>query len=55
MPVFDFNSSASDKKEAECTYEVFYTNAQTATPQQPILLIHIRDGNIIHQESLLIR
>lgn len=39
MPVFDFNSSASDKKEAECTYEVFYTNAQTATPQQPILLI----------------
>ena len=41
MPVFDFSNSSDDKKSNEfhCTYTVFRSNENAASPQKPILLL----------------
>ena len=30
MPVFDFSDTPNEKKDPECTYEVFYSNESEA-------------------------
>ena len=35
MPVFDFSDTPNEKKDPECTYEVFYSNESEATPENP--------------------
>lgn len=39
MPVFDFNGSAAEKKEVECTYTTFASNENKATIEHPILIL----------------
>lgn len=39
MPVFDFSGATDKKKEAECTYTTFRSNAKTATAEKPILVL----------------
>ena len=40
MPVFDFNSVPDEeKKNAVCTYEIFMSSEESATPEKPILVI----------------
>ena len=39
MPVFDFSDTPNEKKDPECTYEVFYSNESEATPEKPILIL----------------
>ena len=40
MPVFDFNSVPDEeKKNAVCTYEIFMSSEESASPQKPILVI----------------
>ena len=39
MPVFDFSGASESKKIAECTYEVFYSDNPSPTPQQPIMVL----------------
>ena len=39
MPVFDFTNAPEDKKQAECTYEVFRSNEKVPTAERPILLL----------------
>ena len=44
MPVFDFSDGSynTDKKEAVCTYTVFYSDEEKATPEKPIMVIDNR-------------
>ena len=41
MPVFDFSNSSDEKKNNEfrCTYTVFRSNENAASPEKPILLL----------------
>ena len=39
MPVFDFSGASESKKITECTYEVFYSDNSSPTPQQPIMVL----------------
>lgn len=39
MPVFDFSNSSETRKEAECTYTVFRSEENEATPETPILIL----------------
>ncbi len=40
MPVFDFNNSnPQEKEEAVCTYRIFRTDADTTSPEQPLLVL----------------
>ena len=39
MPVFDFNDVSDERNHAECTYTTFRSDAEEATPEQPILLL----------------
>lgn len=39
MPVFDFTQSKDTKKETECTYTIFKSDAAEATPQMPMLVL----------------
>ena len=40
MPVFDFNSVPDEeKKNAVCTYEIFMSSEENASPEKPILVI----------------
>ncbi len=40
MPVFDFSSSSSEKKQAaECTYKIFRSNESTPSAERPILVL----------------
>ena len=41
MPVFDFSNSSDEKKnnEFQCTYTVFRSNENAASPEKPILLL----------------
>ena len=39
MPVFDFSGASESKKITECTYEVFYSDNPSPTPQQPIMVL----------------
>ena len=65
MPVFDFSDTPNEKKDPECTYEVFYSNESEATPEKPILILdnspsvtaldNTKPGNIIPAEFLPIQ
>ena len=40
MPVFDFNSVPDEeKKNAVCTYEIFMSSEESASPQKPIRVL----------------
>jgi len=39
MAVYDFNNEPDDKIVAECTYEAFQSNEDTATPEKPIMVL----------------
>ncbi|MCD7765826.1 MAG: ATP-dependent Lon protease, partial [Lachnospiraceae bacterium] len=40
MPVFDFSSSPSEKKQAaKCTYTIFRSNESTPSAERPILIL----------------
>lgn len=39
MPVFDFSNEPKEKKETECTYQIFRTNASQVSKEQPILIL----------------
>lgn len=39
MPVFDFKDTPDHKNLAECTYTVFRSNENTATPEKPMMLL----------------
>ena len=48
MPVFDFNSApAGAPKEPECTYTTYRTNCTEASPEQPILLLYVRNLSML--------
>ena len=48
MPVFDFNNTPEDKKDAECTYVVFRSDETEATPEKPILVLDNRSKRWPH-------
>lgn len=40
MPVFDFSNTPDEKKEhVTCTYSIFYSNEDHASPEKPILIL----------------
>ena len=39
MPVFDFTHTPDEKKPAECTYTVFYSNEQHPTADNPLMVL----------------
>lgn len=39
MPVFDFNDTPETKTEAECTYTVFRSNENIASPDKPMMIL----------------
>ena len=39
MPVFDFSDAPEEKKDAVCTYSVFYTSEDSTSPDKPILVL----------------
>ena len=51
MPVFDFNHSPEPAKEAECTYEIFYSHSGEPSPEQPILVLDNRAGELKHHTN----
>ena len=48
MPVFDFNHASETVKESECTYHIFYSGSSQSSPEQPILLLSNREGQLKH-------
>ena len=42
MPVFDFSGASEKKQEGSCTYETFRTNSESASPEQPIMVLDNR-------------
>ena len=46
MPVFDFNHASETVKESECTYHIFYSGSSQSSPEQPILLLSNREGQL---------
>ncbi|MGN0368774.1 MAG: AAA family ATPase [Wujia sp.] len=56
MPVFDFSDKPDASGEAICTYKIFDSNANVATPEQPMMvlenpgqvLVHHSDGMFIN-------
>ena len=48
MPVFDFQHASETVKESECTYRVFYSCNSQTSPEQPILLLGNRAGQLKH-------
>ena len=51
MPVFDFNHSPEPAREAECTYEIFYSHSGEPSPEQPILVLDNRAGELKHHTN----
>lgn len=51
MPVFDFNHSAENSKEPECTYTVFRSDESLASAEQPILVLDNTGKNLQHHAS----
>ena len=48
MPVFDFTGSPEGVREPECTYEIFYSSGETASPEHPILILDNKGGALEH-------
>ncbi len=54
MPVFDFSQSADEKKEAECTYEVFRSNEKKPSADKPLMILEqLEEGSCHHPVGLL--
>ncbi len=52
MPVFDFNHTEQEKQKAPvCTYTTFQSEADIATPKQPLLVLSNKDQNWNHHSS----
>lgn len=51
MPVFDFNNTPSGPKEPECTYTVFYSSNEEASPEKPILVLDNQAGKLEHHTN----
>ena len=39
MPVFDFSETSDNKAPAECTYSIFSSNLDSASPEHPIMVL----------------
>lgn len=54
MPVFDFTHTPDEKKPAECTYTVFYSNEQHPTADNPLMVLErLEEGNCHHPVGLI--
>lgn len=54
MPVFDFTHTPDEKKPAECTYTVFYSNEQHPTADSPLMVLErLEEGSCHHPVGLL--
>lgn len=51
MPVFDFKNSPAEKKEPECTYEIFRSDASQASAESPMLILDNRLGQLKHHTN----
>lgn len=54
MPVFDFTHTPDEKKPAECTYTVFYSNEQHPTADNPLMVLErMEEGSCHHPVGLI--
>lgn len=54
MPVFDFTHTPDEKKPAECTYTVFYSNEQHPTAENPLMVLErLEEGSCHHPVGLI--
>ena len=54
MPVFDFTHTPDEKKPAECTYTVFYSNEQRPTADNPLMVLErLEEGSCHHPVGLI--
>lgn len=54
MPVFDFTHTPDEKKPAECTYTVFYSNEQHPTADHPLMVLEcLEEGSCHHPIGLI--
>lgn len=54
MPVFDFTHTPDEKKSAECTYTVFYSNEQHPTADNPLMVLErLEEGSCHHPVGLI--
>lgn len=54
MPVFDFTHTPDEKKPAECTYTVFYSNEQHPTEDNPLMVLErLEEGSCHHPVGLI--
>lgn len=54
MPVFDFTHTPDEKKPAECTYTVFYSNEQHPTAGNPLMVLErLEEGSCHHPVGLI--
>lgn len=54
MPVFDFTHTPDEKKPAECTYIVFYSNEQHPTADNPLMVLErLEEGSCHHPVGLI--
>lgn len=54
MPVFDFTHTPDEKKPAECTYTVFYSNEQHLTADNPLMVLErLEEGSCHHPVGLI--
>ena len=54
MPVFDFTHTPDEKKPAECTYTVFYSNEQHPTADNPLMVLErLEEGSCHHPVGLI--
>lgn len=54
MPVFDFTHTPDEKKPAECTYTVFYSNEQQTTADNPLIVLErLEEGSCHHPVGLI--
>lgn len=54
MPVFDFTHTPDEKKPAECTYTVFYSNEQHPTADNPLMVLErLEEGSCHHPIGLI--
>lgn len=54
MPVFDFTHTPDEKKPAECTYTVFYSNEQHLTADNSLMVLErLEEGSCHHPVGLI--
>ncbi|OUP84889.1 ATP-dependent Lon protease [Lachnoclostridium sp. An169] len=51
MPVYDFNNTPEPSKEAQCTYEIFFTSEHQASAEHPILVLDNSAGALRHHTN----